>query len=196
MKLYNVTYNLGDTSTTLIPKVPDSAGDDEDRTTPRVCLADSLEHCLQAFGSHYRNLNKGARILIREVDVDENDAYLRKPLYLKETGKVLDALENNEYWYLKPIECIVRKAEIIDADTEFTIGWTCVPIEECRKIISMYSPVDVNEYDNSEELYYAFIRWAEVNKKWNEEDTVWDEIVDRNPWARKTEIQKVEVRYL
>lgn len=194
MKLYNITYNLDDTTNILIPKVPHSAGETEDKTIPRVCLADSLEHCLQALGSHYRDLSDGVCILIREVEVDENDIYLVNPLTLKKDNKVPDALENNEYWYLKPITCNVRKAEIIDCDTEFTIAWTCVPIEECREIVSKYSPINVNEYNNSEELYNTFIHWSSENDKWNEMDVVYDKIVE-NKLAQKTAIENLKVKY-
>lgn len=195
MKLYNVTYNLEDISNILIPNVPISAGDGEDNYIPRVCLADSLEHCLQAFGSTYRNLGDGVCILIREVEVDEDDVYLVKPSTLKKYEKVPDALENNEYWYLKPIACNVRKAEIIDVDTEFTIAWTCVSIEKCREIVSMYSNIDVDKYKDSEELYNVFMDWANKNKKWKEMDAVWDSIVEL-PWSQKTAIENLIVRYL
>lgn len=195
MKLYNITYNLKDMTTTLIPKIPHSAGDGEDKTTPRVCLTDSLENCLQAFGSAYRDLSDGACILIREVEVDKNDVYLVNPLTLKEDNKVPDALENNEYWYLKPITCDVIKAEIIDADTEFTIAWTCIPIGKCREIVSKYSDINVEDYEDSYGLYETFMDWANKNKKWNEMDYVWNELVEL-PWSQKTEINKLKVRYL
>lgn len=195
MKLYNITYNLEDTSTMLIPKIPYSVGDGEDRTIPRVCLADSLEHCLQALGSANRDLTKGTCILIREVDVDENSKYLKKPLTLKESNKVVDALENNEYWYLKPIKCNIRKAEIINAETEFTLAWTCIPISKCKEIISKYSDFDVKEYKESYDLYVTFTDWANKNEKWNEMDFVWEKLVEI-PWVQKTAIEKLKVKYL
>ena len=195
MKLYNITYNLEDTSTTLVRKIPSSAGDRENKTIPRVCLADSLEHCLQALGSHYRDLRVGACFLVREVEVDERDINLIDPFILKKDNKVPDALENREYWYLKPIECNVKKAEIIDYDSEFTIAWTCVPIERCRAIISKYSPINVNKYYNSEHLYDVFMAWANEHEKYKEMDAVWDEIVE-DPIAQKTAIKNLKVRYL
>lgn len=195
MKLYNVTYNLEDMSTMLIPKIPHSAGDGEDKIIRRVCLSDSLEHCLQAFGSAYRDLANGVCILIREVEVDEDDMYLINPSTLKEYGKVPDALENNEYWYLKPIICNVKMAEIIDADTEFTIAWTCVPIEKCKEIVSMYSNIDGSKYKDSEELYNVFMDWANENKKWNEMDEVYEKLLEI-PWTQKTAIENLKVKYL
>lgn len=192
MKLYNLTYDLTDMSTELVPKIPDSAGDGEDKTTPRVCLADSLEHCLQAFGSQYRNLN--SQFLVREVEVDKNSEYLKTPLELKNDEKVPDALENNEYWYLEPIKCNVKKAKIIDVDTEFTIAWTCIPIEKCMEIVSKYSSIDVEKYNDSVELYKVFIDWANENKKWDEMDYVWEELLEI-PWSQKTEIKNLKIKY-
>ena len=195
MKLYNITYNLEDICTTLTPKIPYSAGDGEDKSIPRVCLADSLEHCLQALGSAHRNLTKGTHILIREVEVAENDKCLVNPLVLKQDNKVADALENNEYWYLKPIKCNVRKAEIVNAETEFTLAWTCIPISKCKEIISKYSNFNVKGYKESYNLYEAFMDWANENKKWNEMDFVWEELLEI-PWVQKTTIEKLEIRYL
>ena len=88
-----------------------------------------------------------------------------------------------------------KKAEIMDYDSEFTVAWTCVPIERCRAIVSKYSPINVNEYVNSEELYIAFMDWADEYEKYKEMDAVWDEIV-ADPIAQKTAIEKLKVRYL
>ena len=98
MKLYNVTFDLNNTNNVLTPAIPESAGNGENKEIKRVCLTDSVEHCFQAIASCNREIRKGAKFIIKEVDV-EKDELLITPDFLFNEGYVPDALENNEYWY-------------------------------------------------------------------------------------------------
>lgn len=48
MHFYNITFDIEDDNKMLYPYIPGTAGDNEDKTTPRVCLCDSVAHCMQA----------------------------------------------------------------------------------------------------------------------------------------------------
>lgn len=49
MILYHVATNVFTTGQcTIYPRIPKSAAPDEDKKLPRICLSDSIEHCLEA----------------------------------------------------------------------------------------------------------------------------------------------------
>ena len=49
MKLYHVTFDINESETKIFrPRVPASAGVGEDKKIPRICLAPSIEKCIQA----------------------------------------------------------------------------------------------------------------------------------------------------
>ena len=188
MKLYNVTFDASDTRSYLEPCIPYSVGDGEDKVTPRVCLCDSVVHCIQAIAPVNRNIKEGAHFKIREVEISEYDKNLIYPYELKESEKVPDALENNEYWYLKSIPCEITECNIEDFDYEFTLAWSCISVEQCRDIIERYTDVLKNSlYKDSESMYKDFTKWAYENKQYEMADDVWEELAQL-PWAQKTAI--------
>ena len=50
------------------------------------------------------NMKVGQEVIIYHIDVDNDDKYVRTPEDLYLSGDVEDALINQEYWYLRPIE--------------------------------------------------------------------------------------------
>lgn len=196
MRLYNVTYDISDKNTVLFPRIPYHIGFDEDKETPRVCLADSIQHCIQAMASSIRNLDDGTHIVIREVDVELNDENLICPDELKYTKKVPDAMENQEYWYLKPIKCNIKEVQIIDARIDFDFAWTCIPVYEVEEIIDRYfSDLDFKkerDYCNANELYTDFWNYANDNKLYNAMDLIDDKIACL-PWATITRVTNLVI---
>lgn len=194
MKFYNVTFNLKDTRNVLIPSIPESAGTGENKTIKRVCLADTIEHCMQAVGR--RDIRDGARFIVREVDIPLNKKTLLHPRYLKEHGYVPDALENNEYWSLEPIKCKLYICEIIKFDFDMTIAWSCITRNQVLSIIGKYTKTKSFErYKTSQGVYNAFCKWINKREYWDIEDSVWDELVEL-PWAYKTELKSVQYKVL
>lgn len=141
MTLYNVTFNIKDKRNILEPSIPDSAGDGENKTIKRVCLTDSIAHCMQAIAVGNRDIRVGATLIIREVNLKNlNKKLLISPRELKERGLVPDALENNEFWYLGKVKFKCITCKIVDFDAEIDLAWTCIPIQSCREIIKKYIP--------------------------------------------------------
>ena len=196
MKFYNVTFNLNDNKGVLIPCIPDSAGNGENKTIPRVCLTDSVEHCIQAIASGNREVHKGAKFIVRETDIPTTRAELINPRFLKEQGYVPDALENKEYWYLKPVEFKRYLCEIVSFDYEFDLAWSCISRKQCLDAISKYMNINrFTKYKTSLGVYNAFSRYCNQNKKYDEYDNVWDDLA-MIPWAQKTKIYNLKYKVL
>lgn len=195
MLLYNVTFDQNDLRTVLTPSIPETAADDEDITIARVCLTDSIEHCLQAIAPERRNIKKGEIITIRSVASDNlNNQFLVDPITLREKMLVPDALENNEYWYLAKINFKCARYEIIDFDVDYDLAWTCIRIEDCKNIIKKYlQKFSVGSFNNSKEMYQAAMHYCEQYSLWDEQDNIWDDLAEL-PWAQKIAINSVELR--
>lgn len=133
MILYNISFNTNDLQDTYYPIIPDTCGDSENKTIKRVCLADSVEHCMQAIAPCNRHLKTGNNFILRSVD-SNNIKRLIKPSELVAKGYVKDALENNEYWSLDAVKFILREYEIVDFETEFDIAWTVIKYGEIMKV--------------------------------------------------------------
>lgn len=194
MRLYNVTFNMQDKRRVLEPSVPESAGSGEDKTIKRICLADSVEHCMQAIAVGNRDIREGATFILREVDTKDLDKKLLiKPKELKEKGLVPDALENNEYWYLGKIKFNRVACKIVEFDAEIDLAWTCIPIKACRSVVKKYLPnFPVNRYKITKNLYESAMDYCNKHKLWNESDAIWDELA-MVPWAQKRRINHVKM---
>ena len=206
MKFYNISFNLKNTNNVLVPAIPDSAGTDENKTIKRVCITDSIEHCMQAVASANREMCKGAKFIVREVDIPLNREKLVHPRFLKEQRYVPDALENNEYWYLEQLRCNMYLCEIDSFDYEFTISWSCITREQILNVIKKYTKTKrFEKYKTSQGVYNAFCRY--INEKtqfaiegtrnvyYNMYDEVWDDLVEL-PWAQKTKIYNLRYKVL
>lgn len=194
MKLYNITFNLRDTKDRLIPAIPESAGATENKTIQRVCLTDSIEHCMQAIATCNRNIAVGKQFIVREVEIPANHSKLIHPKQLYRHKLVPDALENNEYWYLESIRCKVYLCTIQSFSYEHTVAWSCITAKQVREIIEKYTKcLNLSKYKKSITVYNAFCTWAEKEKQYKMEDDVWDDIV-MLPWAQKTEIRNIKFK--
>ena len=193
MKLYNVTFNMKDKRSVIEPSVPESAGNGENKTIKRICLTDSIEHCMQAIAVCNREIREGATFILREVDTKYLDnKLLIKPKELKENGLVPDALENNEYWYIGKIMFNRKVCKIVKFSAEIDLAWTCIPIQSCKDIVKKYLPAfPVNRYKVSKNLYEAAMTYCNEHKLWNEEDAIWDDLA-MVPWAQKRRIDYVK----
>ena len=194
MTLYNVTFNIKDKRNILEPSIPDSAGDGENKTIKRVCLTDSIAHCMQAIAVGNRDIRVGATLIIREVSLKNLDKKLLiSPRELKERGLVPDALENNEFWYLGKVKFKCITCKIVDFDAEIDLAWTCIPIQSCREIIKKYIPkFPVYRYKITKNLYEAAMQYCNKHQLWDTEDNVWDELA-MIPWAQKRSIEDLKL---
>ena len=193
MKLCNITFNINDERTILKQSIPESAAEDEDKTIYRVCLADSVAHCMQAIAVDNRNACIGSEFILREVTVDENSQFLIKPTYLYKRKLVPDALENNEYWYLRSLHCNTYLCRITRFDYEFDIAWTCIDFKDCKTIIQKYLP-NFNickDIKNSKILYQSAMSYCDKHHLYNESDLIWDDIA-MLPWAQTIKIHNLE----
>lgn len=192
MKLYNITFNLNDTRSILIPSIPETAGEGENKTIKRVCFTDSVKNSIQALAHCNREVTKGVKFIVREIEVHDKESGVIGPKVLKNKGLVPDALENNEYWILKPVQCKVYKCILGKFDYDFTLAWTCISREQCLNIISKYTSIDkFRKYRKSETVYMAFCIWANKNREDDIFDAVWEDLAQL-PWAQKTELTHLE----
>ena len=204
MKFYNVTFNLADNRNVLTPCIPDSAGNDENKIIKRVCITDSVEHCMQAIASVNREMCAGAKFIVREAELPLTKETLVHPRFLKEQGYVPDALENNEYWSLEPVKFKLYLCELEYFDSDFTVAWSCVTRNQILNILTKYIKTKrFDRYKTSKGIYNAFCKF--INEKtqfasekqrvyyYNMYDSVWDDLVEL-PWAQKTELTNIKYK--
>lgn len=191
MKFYNITFDLNNRDKVLKPYIPYSASDKENRTIKRVCITDSVEHCMQAIATGNREVYKGSPFVLRVVEIVKSNNQLVYPDKLVSCGYVPDALENKEYWYLKPIQCRAYKCVIESFDYEYDIAWTCIKTEDCRRIVKRITGKEFNRCKSALSIYKSFCKWANEIKAWSMLDDVWDALVEL-PWAQKTKIYNLK----
>ena len=191
MTLYSITFDLTDTRTEFIPTIPETAGDTENKTIPRICMSDSVEKCISAIASCNRNMQKGSQFIVRVFNIPNTDN-LVSPRFLKESGYVPDALENNEYWYIKPIKATLYLCRVESFDYEFTLAWSCITREQCISLIEKYTNNKrFRRYKTSKGAYNAFMNWCNKYHKWDEMDNIWEDLA-MLPWAQRTEIYNLK----
>lgn len=191
--LYNVSFNTHKCDPVLTPKIPITAGYDEDETIPRVCLADSIEHCIQAIASQHRRLRVGTEIVIRSINTDQlNPILITTPNELFIQQLVPDAIENQEYWYEDEIMCNLAIEKIKYFDFYQDLAWSCIAIEYVQDIVQCYTEdINVNAFKTAKSLYNAFIEYAEQNERWQDIDDIWNDIATLT-WSQKLVIEKIE----
>ena len=188
MKLYNITFNLDDTRTTLIPTIPVSAGTGEDTNIKRICLSDSIAHCMQALACNHRDVRKESRFIVREFDIDPNDCNLIYPEELFFGNYVPDALENNEYWYLRDLSANVYTCEITSFKHDYCLAYTCIKPKDCLRILRRYDNLfNALPNESSEHMHKRFEEQAATLNYWDMIDEVFEDL-RMLPWAAKTEI--------
>lgn len=89
-------------TTSFAPRIPQNPIPGEDKTTPRVCLCDSIEHCLDAVAeSDRKKILLDGQLVAYPFRVDTDDVNLLCTDDIVE--KVPDAHWTKEYWYLAPV---------------------------------------------------------------------------------------------
>lgn len=195
MKLYNVSFNLDNIDNVIEPRIPESAAEDENKTFARVCLTDSVEHCMQAIASDNRDIRVGVQIIVRSVDTkDLCKKTLVKPETLFRHRLVPDALENNEYWYLGSIKFETALYTIMDFEAEYELAWSLIDINYCREVVHRYLPnIQVNRYKIPKHLYDVAMEECNRTKNWDAEDKIWDALAEVK-CAQKIGIYNVKLK--
>lgn len=102
--LYRVSFDTKRPLTRYYePRVPHTTMLGEDKVTPRVCFASSVEGCIAAIPGNRRRVyfDEGAVIAVFPFRVALDDPALVTPDKLKES--VPDAEFTCEYWYMEPV---------------------------------------------------------------------------------------------
>lgn len=198
--LYNVTFDITDERTHLIPYIPHTAAFDEDMKTKRVCFADTIEHCIAALGSSHRNLYTGCEIIIRsvaEMTLDPQLFVTAQELF--EEKRVPDALETGECWYLDEVDVTKEVYRIEDFMEEYDIAFSCITREDMDEIIKKYFPINPCNHlrvrESVEQAYHRVLEKMYKESRYKEADQFETDIAEL-PWARKIVISGLKMRKL
>lgn len=129
--VYHVSFSCDETTKYYYPRVPKSAMAGEDKSTPRICFADSIEGCITAMPKSQRNLDIGARMMVFPFLVSQNDPAFISTQMLEKERLVPDAIYTGECWYTKPVELKGSVYEIVD----FAWAHYFFPVEDDRPLI-------------------------------------------------------------
>lgn len=133
MQLFHVSLSLEPKDKKLFtPRVPESTAFSEDQETPRICLADSIIHCIEAILPKGISIHSGMLLQVYTVNISEDDTYLLSP---KEVHRhVADALFTQEYWYLQPISMESHVYRIEDITILNCINVSALSLEEYKNL--------------------------------------------------------------
>lgn len=188
MKFYHVaTYKGATIQQELIPRIPNNTLDDENKDIPRICLSTSIEGCFIAL-----QYITDKPFILYELDIDENDKALLSSKYLYDNNLVMDALETNEYWYLKPIKAIGKVYTILSYDLDFDFAWSCIKLEDVINIVSgiikdkeiLTNLLETNK--TSYDLYESAQQFLYKKQFDRESDELFDSIADLKYATKKT----------
>ncbi len=138
IKLYHISFEK-ELDKTFEPRVPNRAGGDEERLTPRICFSDSIGGCLQAVCFNER-FKVGDQFVLYELEIDENDENLFNSNYLYENKLVPDALETGEFWLTKAVSLKGKLIEITNMEARPYIAWSSINTFSLFSVI--YNTVD------------------------------------------------------
>jgi hypothetical protein len=206
MFLYHVSFDdwfgeneLAEGTKTFFPRVPRTCANDEDQETPRICLAPSVELCVQAMASGSRDLRKGAKIAVYSVEIDDNDPYLRHPREI--VDKVPDAIENREHWYLAPIVMSAQISVVEDFVAFNDFAWSIITVQDVlnaikdgipdQKTKEVYLAV-AESSASSASAYEAVIRCSNRRREYHIEGCVDDEL-SMLKWGRILRVQNLRL---
>lgn len=195
MILYHVSFDTENTDCYFYPRVPFAISVQEDQITPRICLSDSIEHCLQAVAEEYRrDLTPGCRLAVYSIDSDDIDpSFLIFPEELFEKRLVPDAMENQEYWALEGLYMQRELVRVKDFSYEYTLAFSCMKSADVRTIIMGILPeLTLPDTDSAEWLYQAATDYMREYGMYHEWDEIWDALAEL-PFAQKTEIYDLEL---
>lgn len=194
--LYHVSFDINNTDTMLVPSVPYTAGEDEDRHTKRICLTPTIAKCMEAMSPHCRNVSIGSVVRVWKVYKSAMDyRLLVSPRALYNSRKVPDALETEEYWYLAPIMTKVRSYMIEDFEAYTDLGWTLIKREDVLKVIHELNifGIRVNANAEAHEIYKEFMNACQERKLYDIEDAVWDRLAEL-PWVQRRIIKGLKLK--
>lgn len=202
--------NIG--STLFIPRIPEHMADFENKTIKRICLSTSIEKCLIA-ANNLSMLRDNVIILVYTVEIDDEDENLLKPNEVYNTGNVKDALENEEYWYIKPLYLDGEYYKIIEIDYEPCLGWKNISIEEFKYFLrNVFNYVECDEiykelnevmnsiankdYSTAEEYYNEACKYLSDNNLYEYEDELYDKLVNELYWIQSYKINKFKCKQI
>lgn len=190
MTLYHVSMDTADTDTVFFPRVPGSASEQEDKGIPRVCLSDSIEHCLQAMPFDSRiKLAKGTRIAVYTVDSEDIAAgRLVTPEELWSRHLVPDAPATREYWSLDPVRFTRKVLCVEDFSFEHALMPCCIDPEDVRAVVSSIFPeLDTGGLKTPDDIYGLAMAYAADSGQYDKGDDIWDALAEFPP-AQQTVI--------
>lgn len=194
MILYNVSFNMNNLSHVMVPMIPESAAEDENKTIPRICFTDSVEHCMQAIAVGNRDISVGNKFILRTIEVSNRNPKIVTPTKLFNSKYVPDALENKEYWCLKTTKCRLYIYQINDFNYEFDLAWTCIPLSGCVEILSKYANITYTKCKTAKAAWNKFCLYTEKYRLWNEQDNAWDDLA-MLPYAQATKIYNLRYTF-
>lgn len=130
MLLYHISTNTHEENPKqFVPRVPASANEPEDVTTPRICFAPSVLLAAQATGY---GLTENDEIMVYELDTKTvNPENIIRPERLYRDGLVPDADETGEHWITEPVTlCGTR--HLIDDIEWYGFGITSLSTTEIK----------------------------------------------------------------
>lgn len=192
--LYSVTFDLSDARTRLEPCVPATAAKEEDRATKRVCLAPTVSQCIAALGPEHRDLRAGRDVIVRKVDVSKlNPDLLVHPRDLFATGRVPDALEHQEYWYLGTVDVVPERFTITDFDYERAIAFSCIAVAQIDTLIKKHDPGNRHRTGESvKTAYERTVRGMQAAGRYEESDE-FEDAVAALPFAQALRIHNLRL---
>ncbi len=202
MKLYRVSFDTSASlNRTFVPMIPESAGLEEDKTIKRVCLSSSIEGCLQAIPRGGKDISVGVELIIYEAEISTLDENLIFPEEVRDY--VPDALENEEYWYMKELHMTGKKVKLTNFDYSFELGFTSVDEDDfiCRMLDTVSEEAykyleEISEimYDDSIILgarYDDVVHFLSKKEEYNLIDDIYDAVA-LTPWAQIVRFSNVE----
>lgn len=178
--LYHASFTEGPGMHHFVPRIPDGINTDyEDASIPRICFSDSILKCISAIGSGSRDLRQGGHVTVYRMPFPTSDFVTPEELYGKHL--VYDALENHEYWYLKPIDLVGTSYQIGKFDYEHAIGFTAIPRDKLLQILKTHAAkcVIINEdIQDNKKLYESVTKQLWDTKHFSELDAIDDELAE------------------
>lgn len=143
-KFYHVSYGHNELIKKFVPRIPDVYSDKESTTIPRICLADTIDHCLSAMSDKPYTTYDNKPITIYSIDLEERE--LVHPDYLYSHDWVRDALYTREHWLLKPATLLGYHAYL----RSFNSGTYFIPDESkhdemVNLIMAKYAEADLKK---------------------------------------------------
>lgn len=196
LTLYHISIDYEPRKSMLFePKIPAKHAKWE-KDIKRICFSTSIEKCLIAIQS-LDVISSHHIINVYKFEVNENDENLKDPEYVYYEGGVKDALGNEEYWYLKPIELSCESFKVKDIDYERFIEFKNISIEEIKELLSenqLFDSIISQEYKTSKEYYNEAMKLLESEDNFITQDWLYDSIVNRFTWCQSWKINKLELQ--